>query len=325
MSKSYFLGIDTSNYTTSLAVIDANGQISADSRQLLPVEAGEKGLRQSEALFWHIKNLPDVVQRLTMQVPDLHSHLRAIAVTTSPRPVLDSYMPVFLAGTSFAEGLASILQVPCFSLSHQENHLWAGLFTAGRPKLNEFLALHLSGGTTELLHVRMTGDYHLQVAIIGGSMDLHAGQFIDRVGVAIGLPFPAGPHLERLASSSQQDLVIPSYHREGQISFAGQETAALRLLQQHNKADVARAVLMNIARTIAKMIRWAAQKTGITKVVLVGGVCANQLIRAELTARLDQLQLYFADPRFSVDNALGAAIFAGLSYGQTAFYSHVFP
>lgn len=324
MSKAYYLGIDTSNYTTSLAVVNEQAELVANIKQLLPVKTGERGLRQSEALFWHVKNLPLLMKETSEKIPDLGEFLRAAAVSTSPRPVDDSYMPVFLAGSGLAESLTALLQIPCFGLSHQENHIWAGLYSAGGPQAEQFLAVHLSGGTSEIVSASVKSGYCLDLEILGGSSDLNAGQLVDRIGTAMDLPFPAGRDLERLALNSTKDLVIPSYHRDGQISFSGAEAAAVRMLQTEQHADIAKAVLLNIARTVTKLIDWAQQQTQLTKVLMVGGVCSNLIIRKELVKRLPQLELFFAEPRLSVDNAVGAAVFAGLSSAGDSFIQHVF-
>ena len=221
MNKSYFLGVDTSNYTTSLAVVDEKGSLVAENRRALQVAQGKKGLRQSEALFLHIQNLPKILGDITRSLPGWKKNLRAIAVSTKPRPLEGSYMPVFIPGKSLGLSLASLLEIPYYSLSHQENHLWAGLHSAKGPKSNRFLALHLSGGTSECLDVSLTEkEFRFNVEVIGGSNDINAGQFIDRVGVALGLPFPAGPHLEQLALESSVDLKIPTYHKNGNMSFS---------------------------------------------------------------------------------------------------------
>lgn len=324
MSRPYFLGIDTSNYTTSIALVDEQAQLVADIRQLLPVKSGQRGLRQSEALFWHVKHLPLLIEQAAAVVPNLSEKLRAAAVTTKPRPASDSYMPVFLAGTGIVDTLASVLQIPKFTLSHQESHIWAGLFSAKGPAADHFLALHLSGGTSEILVVTVKPDYRLEIQLLGGTADLHAGQLVDRVGVAMGLQFPAGRDLEQLALASTKDLIIPSYHHEGQISFSGAEAAALRMLNKEKKEDVARAVLLNIARATTKLIQWAGTRTRITQVLLVGGVCSNLILRAELLERLTDFELFFAEPKFSVDNAVGAAVFSALSFAGDSFSRHVF-
>lgn len=315
MSNCYYLGIDTSNYTTSMAVVDERAKIIANIQQILPVKQGERGLRQSEALFHHVQNLPSLLEQVVNLVPNFSQNLAAIAVTSKPRPIDESYMPVFLGGLNLAKSIATIQEIELYLLSHQENHLWAGIANAKGPSSNQFLAVHLSGGTSEILNVQLTEDYHFEIDILGGSSDIHAGQFIDRVGVAMGLNFPSGPEIEELAMTSTTKLNIPSYHKSGKISFAGPESAALRMLEaDHSHPDIAKAVLLNIGRTTIKLIKWAVEQTNTTEVLLVGGVIANSLIKDMLKEKLPNLQLYFAAPSYSRDNAVGAAIYCGLSH-----------
>lgn len=315
MNRKYFLGIDTSNYTTSVAVTDESAKVIANIQQVLPVKHGERGLRQSEALFHHVQNLPSLIEQVSNIVPDFSRNLSAIAVTTRPRPLADSYMPVFLGGLSIAKSIAAIKELDLYLLSHQENHLWAGIANAKGPSSSKFLAVHLSGGTSEILDVRLTKDYRFKIDILGGTTDLHAGQFIDRVGVAMGLNFPAGPELEQLALASTEKLTIPSYHKAGKISYAGPESAALRMLgADHLHSDIAKAVLLNVGRSTVKLIKWAVEETKTTEVLLVGGVIANSLIKDLLREKFPKLKLYFAEPSYSRDNAVGAAIYCGLSH-----------
>jgi N6-L-threonylcarbamoyladenine synthase len=309
-----FLGIDTSNYTTSMCVVGENGKVMADERILLQVASGSRGLRQSEALFQHVKNLP----RLSAVLQDvLEGHsLTALGVSVKPRPQDDSYMPVFLPGWGLAASMASFLGLPCHELSHQENHIWSGIASAPGPTVSEFLAIHLSGGTTELTHVvRDKHTHRLSVDLWGGTSDLHAGQFVDRLGVSLGLSFPAGPALEKLAGETMETVPVPTFHRAGMVSFSGPLTAMERLVGQVEPAICARSCLLSIARTLVKWIRWAEGKTNCRDLLLVGGVAANGLIREELTRKLPDWRLYFAAPRYSVDNAYGAAYFSALREG----------
>ncbi|NLM25677.1 MAG: O-sialoglycoprotein endopeptidase [Firmicutes bacterium] len=324
MMDKLFLGIDTSNYTTSLAVVDTYANLVNRTQQLLTVKAGQRGLRQSEALFYHVKNLPELFGQLSRLVPNLKERIAAVAATIQPRPTEDSYMPVFLPGDGLGRTIASLLQVPFYALSHQENHIWAGLASAKGPIAQRFLAVHLSGGTSEILKVQVTESYGFTTTILGQTQDLHAGQFVDRLGVALGIQFPAGAAMEKLAQASTKDLVIPSYHKDGIISFAGPETAARRLLGQEEAADICKAVFMTIARTITKLIDWAMTKTGLDQVLVVGGVAANQIIRQHLQKRLPKADLFFAAPNYSTDNAIGAAYYAGLNYLGQEFYGNVF-
>ena len=186
------LGMDTSCYTTSCALVTPEGEILSSSRRLLTVEDGARGLMQSQGLFQHVKNLPQMVQNVMADVSD--AEICAVCASTRPRPAEDSYMPVFRAGESQARAAASLLRVPFYPASHQEGHVRAAMVDAGIDETKPFLALHLSGGTTEIL-LSEEG----KLTLLGGSLDLHAGQLVDRTGVRLHMPFPAGPSLEKLA------------------------------------------------------------------------------------------------------------------------------
>ncbi|NLM41783.1 MAG: O-sialoglycoprotein endopeptidase [Firmicutes bacterium] len=309
-----FLGIDTSNYTTSMCLMGEDGKIIADERIVLQVASGSRGLRQSEALFQHVQNLPKLSAQLQPALAGCTP--AAIGVSTRPRPQEDSYMPVFLPGWSLAHSLANLLRVPCHELSHQENHIWSGVASAPGPTGLEFLAIHLSGGTTELTHVQRDKHTHLlDVELWGGTSDLHAGQFVDRLGVRLGLDFPAGEALEKLAGQTAEVVPVPTFHREGLVSFSGPLTALERLVGQAEPPVLARSCIFSIARTLVKWIRWAESRTDCRELLLVGGVASNALIRAELRRRLPGWKLFYAAPRYSVDNAYGAAYFSALREG----------
>lgn len=317
-----FLGIDTSCYTTSLAIVDGEGNLLSEARRLLVTPPGGRGLAQNEAVFQHINNIPELFAQLCAAVDT--RRLGGIAASVRPRPVQGSYMPVFRVARSFGHSLSAMMGVPFTGTSHQEGHLAAGIWSAKGPKETEFLAVHLSGGTTELLQVSKVPESArtgrvFEIALLGGSSDLHAGQFVDRVGVAMGLPFPAGPQLEQLARNCPEGdpdsaaVTIPSSVKGYQISFSGPETQALRLIAQNTaKALVARAVEKCIAASLEKVIRKAVAATGIKDVLIVGGVSANIFIREKLTAKLHHrsvgARLYFAGPGLSSDNAVGTAL-----------------
>lgn len=311
---SVVLGVDTSNYTSSMCLVGEDGTILADERKILQVASGSRGLRQSEALFQHVQNIPELTARFTNFFQEYN--LAAIGVSVRPRPQADSYMPVFLPGQSVAQALSHVLNVPVYELSHQETHIWSGLASAGGPSVPEFLNMHLSGGTTELALVKHDADQHkLEIDLWGGTLDLHAGQFVDRLGVKLGLPFPCGQALETLASRTANSLPIPTFHRAGMVSFSGPLTALEKMVGQVDPVVLARACLKSIVRTLEKWIRWAEAKTDSRDLLIVGGVAANQLIRADLVRELPHWKLYFAHPTHSVDNAYGAAYYAGLVSG----------
>ena len=192
------LGLDTSNYTTSAALFD--GETGRATGRLLDVRPGELGLRQSDALFQHVKRLPGLLEELLSGGEEV----RAVGASTRPRAVEGSYMPCFLAGESQGRGIAAALAVPFYPHSHQQGHLAAAAWSAGRIDLLDapFLAWHLSGGTTELLLVKPKG-CTVEAEIIGGTSDLSAGQLIDRTGVLLGLQFPAGKAIDQLYAQAE--------------------------------------------------------------------------------------------------------------------------
>lgn len=192
----YILGIDTSCYTTSFAIVSLERQVIYNNQVLLEVKKGMHGLRQSNAIFKHLQNIPQITHSLNGIVDP--NDIVMISSSTRPRPLDDSYMPVFLVSEVFGRAISDILMVPFHSVSHQESHIAAGKFSAGGPRVDEFLSIHFSGGTSELLHVSRC-DSSYGIDIIGETQDLHAGQFVDRIGVAMGLKFPAGTQLEKLA------------------------------------------------------------------------------------------------------------------------------
>jgi N6-L-threonylcarbamoyladenine synthase len=254
--KPMILAFDTSCYTTSIALLDDEGRLLADKRRLLPVEQGVCGLRQSDALFKHLQALPGLLKEV-LPARGLQN-VRAVAVSTRPRPRSDSYMPVFLAGEQAARLLSLAVACPCWDFSHQEGHIAAALWSGKLAWREPFLAAHLSGGTSELL-LATPREAGFDLKIVGGS-DLPAGQFIDRVGVALGLPFPAGPALEQLALSAPPTaLRLKGSLKGAEMSFSGPESAAQRLIGQGVEATaLAGAVFDNIGQSLGKALQAAA-------------------------------------------------------------------
>lgn len=303
------LGIDTSCYTSSVAALDLDGGLAADFRIPLSVKPGGRGLSQSEMLFQHVRNLPRLMQQLRHSLGE-KTRIVAAGASVRPRPVEGSYMPVFLAGSGLAVSLGASLSCPVAELSHQENHLLAGLWSTGRMLDRDFLSAHVSGGTTEILQTVATTTA-MEVQLLGGSDDLHAGQFIDRVGVALGLPFPAGPHLEKLAERYVGvPKATPVSINNLRISFSGPESHVMRwLATQPDPAEVALSVQECVAVSLARALSKAVEETGRKTVLLVGGVVANRYIRSRVAEFLQKynVTVVWPEPRFSGDNAVGAA------------------
>lgn len=307
------LGFDTSCYTTSVALVEGSSVLK-EIRRPLKVPPGEKGLRQAEGVFQHVQALPQLVEELGENVS--LDNVGCVAASTRPRPQKGSYMPVFTVGEAFGRVVAAMLGIPFFATTHQEGHLMAGLWSAGAELGPRFLGVHLSGGTSEILLVtREEGkERFFGLEIVGGTTDLHAGQFVDRVGVYLGLSFPAGPSLEELAGRcSGRGARIPASVKGSWFSFSGPETHARRLIDGgEDPAVVARGVEECIADTLAKALSSAISSLGMKEVLVVGGVAANKRVREELVGRLQApplgARLFFADPGFTGDNAVGVAL-----------------
>jgi len=308
-----FIGIDTSAYTTSIAIADENSRIVADERMMLEVEPGLRGLRQSDAHFAHIRNLPVLMDKVAALLRD--NRILAIGVSDRPRRISDSYMPVFTAGLNVARCLANICPCPLYLFSHQEGHIEAAVYDIPLED-SEFLAVHFSGGTSEILFVSRDQS-RFSIDILLATTDLNAGQLVDRVGVAMGLPFPAGPALEKIAGDQDNDLTLPSALDERGFSFSGAETKILAMLEQGVAPEtLAYLVFRMIANTLEKGIRKAVGQTGINRVVMSGGVMANEIIRNRLTTRLTGagIELFWAPLHLSTDNAVGTAMLTRNTY-----------
>lgn len=306
-----FLGIDTSNYTTSVAVYNSQTKTIQQEKQLLPVKSGARGLRQSEALFHHTAVLPTLLEKLSTCVPPPYQAVGASAV---PRNAEGSYMPCFLAGVNAAKAVSCGTGIPYYAFSHQCGHIAAALFSAKRMDLidKKFIAFHVSGGTTEALLVTPDTQHVLHAACIARSTDLHAGQAIDRVGVMLGLDFPCGRDLDRLAAQCTQTYHVKPAMRGGDCCLSGIENQCRR---QYEKGDtpenIARYCIDSVLAAVNAMTQWALREYGDLPLVYAGGVMSNTIIRRAMQATYDA---YFAQPDFSCDNAAGIAILTAYRY-----------
>lgn len=303
------IGFDTSCYTTSVAAASADGHLLCSCRKLLPVTEGERGLRQSDAVFLHIKQLPG----LTEQVFDQIRGCRTVCVcaSTRPRSSDESYMPVFNVGKTVAESIAHALDVPFIETDHQHGHFAAAAYESGITESEPYLAMHLSGGTTDLVLAE-----NGKLELLGSSLDLHAGQLIDRVGVALGTAFPAGPEMEKMALTGNAAARIPSSIAGNGMSchLSGAEAACMRMIHDStiDKYDLAAEVFDCLARTVSKMILNACEKTGIRQILLAGGVASSMLFRKTVSERIRKgnrnIRICFGHPEYSGDNAAGVAL-----------------
>ena len=296
-----FLGIDTSNYTTSLALVK-DGQVLASYKMPVRVKENERGIRQSDALFCHTVNLPTLFEKMG------EKEILAVGVSKSPRDVEGSYMPCFLAGVSVAKGISSVNGVNLYEFSHQRGHIAAALYSCGRLDLlyKEFMAFHVSGGTTEILHV-----HDGEIDLIGGTLDLNAGQVIDRVGVMLGLSFPCGAALEKI-SADFSECDSRTFVRDLNCNLSGLENIAQKMHQNgDDKSKIAGYVLKSVMRTIDKLSENVRSKYRDLPIIYAGGVMSNIKFREKLSKRAD---VYFAAAEYSCDNAAGIALLCEEKY-----------
>lgn len=312
MKRRLFCGIDTSNYTTSVALVDEDGNVLLNQKKLLPVQEGERGLRQSDAVFHHVKQLPEVTSPLRALLSDLNgeAQIAAIGVSGAPRDAEGSYMPCFLSGIAAAETAGALLSVPVLRFSHQAGHIMAALHSAKADALigSPFCAFHVSGGTTDVLHVTYNADTVFSAENIGGTKDINAGQAIDRAGVYMGLRFPCGAEMERLASACTSKIPKPRITVSGiHCNLSGIENQAAKLYDSTaDKSLVSAFTLDFVGRTLCAMRDGVRAKYGMIPILYAGGVMSCARIQSMLADDASA----FAEPQFSSDNACGAALLA---------------
>lgn len=307
---SIYLGVDTSNYTTSTAFIDDEGVIK-QQKQLLPVKEGERGIRQSDAVFHHTKAYPALLGEL---LKNTNEKPVAIGVSVTPTTEKGSYMPCFLVGEAASTALAETLKVPLFKFSHQQGHIAAALYSTNNLHLlNErFIAFHVSGGTTDAVLCEYDKKDLFKVTPISSSNDLKAGQAIDRIGVKMGINFPCGKEIEKLALKSDKKYKNRIKLYNGDCSLSGLENKALKMLDEGNSnEDVSMFLLTFIADTLCAMVDDIFSKYSTLPLVFAGGVMSNSIIKEIITSKYPA---FFAPPEFSCDNAAGISVLTQLKY-----------
>ena len=300
-----YFGVDSSNYRSSAAAVFSDNSYISE-RKLLDVSKGMCGLRQSDAVFLHTKQLPDIVSKVLKSIDK--GEIACVSVSVTPRNVEGSYMPCFLCGSALAKTLSSALTVPIFEFSHQEGHIASALLSANRlDLLNEkFIAFHLSGGTTEALLVSRNSDGRFNCDIIGKTLDISVGQVIDRVGVMLGTSFPSGPELEKLAKDGKPALNIRPSIKGCDCALSGVQNICENIFKKgEDKANIAATALDYVTQTVIKMTRNILNSYGDLPLVFSGGVVANEYFKNEISKNFEA---NFASPELSGDNAVGTAL-----------------
>lgn len=304
--KNIILGIDTSNYTTSSALMYSDGELIANLKRPLAVKEGERGLRQSDAVFAHVKNIPEIMNEVRSLLRG--RSVSAVGVSTQPRNIDGSYMPCFLSGVAVAEGIAASANVPLYRFSHQCGHIMAAIYSSGHKELldgREFLAFHVSGGTTEMLKVRALGDA-FSAELVGGTADINAGQLIDRIGVYMGLPFPSGRYLEALALENEKKIPTRKPKvKDFKVNLSGIENLAIKTFDETADKNLTSAFVLNyVSESLSLLASEYIKIHGEREILFAGGVMCNSIIKKTLS---DRFTAYFAEPEMSADNAVGIA------------------
>ena len=238
-----------------------------------------------------------------------HGSMKPAAVSASVRPrnVEGSYMPCFLCGEGFGRSLSAVNDIPLFRTSHQVGHILAALYSADRMELvNErFIAFHVSGGTTDCLYCEPDAGDVIKITEVGTS--------IDRTGVMLGLQFPCGPELEKLAMKADKSYKVKAVLKDSSCCLSGVENKCRDMLNKGEKPEnIAKFCLDTICVTVAAMTDKAIEKYGRLPLVFAGGVMSDKLIRDRIISLYNDAS--FAEPQFSCDNASGVAIYGYLKY-----------
>ncbi len=307
-----YLGLDTSNYTTSAALYDSKNGVVFSERKLLPVREGELGLRQSDAVFHHTVQLPEVAGRLLSPIES--GSIAAVGASVRPRDVDGSYMPCFLVGKGTAQCVAAACFVSAYEFSHQCGHIAAVIYASGRYELfnSKFIAFHVSGGTTEAVLVEPDSEKIIKCTLLLSSLDLKAGQAVDRVGNMLSLPFPSGKYIDELACKSSREYKINIKLKDGCCSLSGLENQCEKMKKSgESDCDISRYCIEYIACALDKMAMYALEKYGDVPLVFSGGVMSNSIISDRFTQKYGAV---FAPAEFSSDNAAGIAVLTALSH-----------
>ncbi|NYB73516.1 hypothetical protein HZF24_05120 [Sedimentibacter hydroxybenzoicus DSM 7310] len=306
--KDYILGIDTSAYTTSIALIDQESQeILADKRKVLTVPMGQKGLRQQDAVFQHMKNFQELYSEININF----NNIKTVSVSSRPRNVTGSYMPVFTVGQNYGKIIAKSLNCKYIEYSHQENHIAASLIDYYKEINNNVLAIHISGGTTEFLDVNKSSKGY-DAVIVGGSKDITFGQLIDRIGALFEFQFPCGFHMENYLNENNNidKIIAPKISGDAYINLSGMENyfTNLYLSKKFNKKSIINALFTYVSDCIIHIINEIKLSSDIETIIIAGGVASNSLIRKRILNKLNnEYNVILPTKENASDNAVGTA------------------
>ena len=229
------IGIDTSCYTTSIAAISLNKEIIFNEKIMLNVDTNSKGLRQSEAVFKHVSNIGQISENIAEKLRNYN--IVGVCASEKPRPIKGSYMPVFTVGLNIGKLLSSTHNCPFFKTSHQENHIESSLLGKNLLDKNRFIAVHMSGGTTEIVLVNKGKCGKYEFEIIGGTKDVSFGQLIDRLGVKLSYNFPCGKYIDKNALEYEKTIEngLKTSVKEGYMNLSGIENQLDKIMSNQKR------------------------------------------------------------------------------------------
>ena len=302
------LGIETSCDETGIAVYDSDRGLLADCLySQVGIHASYGGVIPELASRDHIRKTLPLIKEAIKDASIKASELDGVAYTAGP-----GLVGALLVGAAIGRSLAMGWGVPAIGVHHMEGHLLAPMLEPN-PPVFPFVALLVSGGHTQLVRADGIGRYEL----LGESLDDAAGEAFDKVGKMLGLPYPGGPHLEKLAKygkTGRYEFPRPMTNRPGlDFSFSGLKTFVRNTiieqskggeLDEQTRADIARAFQEAVVATIAIKCRRALEQTGLRSLIIAGGVSANTFLREELETSLEKItsQLFYAQLKFCTDN-----------------------
>ncbi len=312
-TEAIVLGIETSCDETAVALYgQQSGLIGHELFSQIDVHAEYGGVVPELAARDHVRKLPLLFDSLFQKAGVSAHDLAAVAYTAGP-----GLVGALLTGAGFGRSLAFALGKPAIEIHHMEGHLLAPLLEDQAPTM-PFVALLVSGGHSMLVDVKGLGQY----TVLGETLDDAAGEAFDKTAKMLGLPYPGGPHLAKLAEQGDDQrfrFPRPMTNRPGvDMSFSGLKTFTLNTWQKSDKtdqdrADIAACFQRAVVETLAIKCRRALQQAGNQQLVIAGGVGANRLLRERLKALMDELggQVFYPRIEFCTDNAAMIA-FAGM-------------
>ncbi|WP_410211169.1 tRNA (adenosine(37)-N6)-threonylcarbamoyltransferase complex transferase subunit TsaD [Aquirhabdus sp.] len=304
------LGLETSCDETGLALFDSEkGLLGQVLHSQIALHAEYGGVVPELASRDHVRKMIPLLETLLTQTQTRKSDLDAVAFTRGP-----GLMGALMTGALFGRTLAFALDIPAIGVHHMEGHLLAPLLSEAPPEF-PFVALLVSGGHSQLMAAYGIGQYEL----LGESIDDAAGEAFDKVAKMMNLPYPGGPNVAKLAESGDPqafNLPRPMLHQGLDFSFSGMKTAVLnqykKIEGQGREADLAASFQEAMVDTLVKKCVRALKQTGLKRLVIAGGVSANQALRTRLQMEIERIaaKVYYAEPALCTDN--GAMIaFAG--------------